>query len=406
MENNMVKINNEEILTVLAGLPSIYLYLSGFGLYFRIAAYLSYIIYPLCYCFGIIAYLRIINSKRNIFIIIAFFVFFVINYIFNPHFSIFALDTTSIETLILSDIVMMIFISIPGFLLSRTKLDYKVLFEDFYKLGMIISTLFLFLFFIIVFIHKDPFDYMNITYGVLPWILYVMAHSLKNRDLLFIFVSIIDVFFIIISGCRGAFVTVFVFILLTSIWMLKQNFNYRKLIILCCVIVGVVILIININDIILALYYMLSRFGFKSRSLELVLGLGYETGIGHYSDRASFQKQMIEQINVFGHGIYSDRSMVFSGVYAHNILLEWLLDFGIIIGGVLSLLFVLLSLRNVIYMFQSDNFPLVIIIASCISILCCKYMVSSSYLHSPEFWIMFGLSTSIYGNNMKSIKKE
>ena len=131
------------------------------------------------------------------------------------------------------------------------------------------------------------------------------------------------------------------------------------------------------------------------------MGLGYEQGLGHYNDRAAFQTVMIDNINLFGHGLYSDRSIAAPGVYAHNVILEWLIDFGIIFGTPLVIFFLYITIKNLFLLFRTNSHSTMVMIAMCISILCCKYMFSSSYLHAPEFWIVFGIYISIQENSLK-----
>ena len=163
------------------------------------------------------------------------------------------------------------------------------------------------------------------------------------------------------------------------------------------------IVLINFDSIISTLYYSLKGVGFNSRTLELYLGQGYEKTLNHYSDRAVLQIPLIKQFNLIGHGIYSDR-LILGGVYAHNLFVEWIYDFGLIIGSLLSIYFIWNVLSKCWIVFRTDIMSLKIILASCISVILCKYMVSSSYLHSPEFWYLLGLIINkkmCFGNILK-----
>ena len=254
----MVRISNEKLLTLLAGLSSIYLYFSGLGQYFQVVAYLKYIVYPLCYLFGIVAYIRTFKIKRNFIIFWAFVLIVLMNFALNVNFSKYAIITTSADTVLLSDIMLLLFISIPGYFLSMEDLKTEVLLSDFTRMGVLVCSLFTVYYVLVVFIYRIAFDYMNITYGVLPWLLFVLAFSFHNKKKLFLVLSIVDVVLILISGCRGAALTTLVFLFLVILWYIKDNFDYRKLLLVFVLLSGLIVVVLNFDTIMMSAYTSLS----------------------------------------------------------------------------------------------------------------------------------------------------
>lgn len=151
-----------------------------------------------------------------------------------------------------------------------------------------------------------------------------------------------------------------------------------------------ILILVNFDKVVSYVYFNLKNIGFTSRTLEMYLGLGYEKGLNHYSDRAVLQEPLMKNFNLLGHGIYGDRVLL-NGVYAHNVFIEWIYDFGVFGGGVICLCFIINIICKFKDLFIIDNKSSKILLASCISVMICKYMFSSSYLHAPEFWFLLGL---------------
>ncbi len=386
----MPRISNEKVLAILIGLPSLYLYLSGLGQFFSIFSIVKSFIYPIVYLFGLAAYQRTIKKKNNfIFILVVSFVI-IFTVLMNENITKYLIDTSSIQTIIISDLFLLYLVAFPAFFIAKETANFELLLEELYTIGYVIVTLFSITFFLLVFVYKVSFDYMNITYGAIPWLFFVSGYSMYNKKRVALIISFVSIAFIMISGCRGATVTTFLFGILLYISAIKNNFTAKKLVILLFLILIGIVVLVNLDTIISALYYSLKEIGFNSRTLELYLGLGYEKGLNHYSDRAVLQTPLIEDFNLLGHGIYSDRVLLV-GVYAHNVLIEWIYDFGFLIGGGLCLYFIGKIVSKCKVLFKTNRTSLRIILAACISVMVCKYMVSSSYLHAPEFWVLLGL---------------
>ncbi len=386
----MPRVSNEKLLAILIGLPSIYLYLSGIGQFFSAFSIIKIFIYPVVYLFGLVAYKRTINKKKNFIFVLCVSFIIIFSILMNENIAKYLIDTSSIQTIVISDLLLLYLIAFPAFFIAKEIFNFELLLKQLYTIGYVIVILFSTTFFLLTFVYKVSFDYMNITYGSIPWVFFVSGYSIYNKKRVASIISFVSIAFIMISGCRGAAVTTFLFGILLYISAVKNKFTAKKLVVLLLAIVIGVVIIINLDTIISNMYYSLKEIGFNSRTLELYLGLGYEKSLNHYSDRAVLQIPLIEKFNLLGHGIYSDRILL-DGVYAHNVLIEWIYDFGFLFGGLICFYFVRRIAKKFNILFKTKRGSLRIILAACIAVMLCKYMVSSSYLHSPEFWFLFGL---------------
>jgi O-antigen ligase len=105
---------------------------------------------------------------------------------------------------------------------------------------------------------------------------------------------------------------------------------------------------------------------------------------------------------IFGVGIYHDRILLATlmgaplseatGWYPHNLIIELLLQFGLILGGVMIVCFFLTIYRAVL---KSRNNDYLDILLSFIGFAFLPLLFSESYLRSGLFFILLGLSINV-----------
>ena len=143
--------------------------------------------------------------------------------------------------------------------------------------------------------------------------------------------SVILFLLILISGSRGPAIvlSLYYIIYLTLLSSNKKKFKT----VLSLIIVGVV-----------SVPMMLKYFDFSnSRTLNMISD---DSALTHMSERDYIYRMAENAISdspVLGHGIGADRSLW--GGYCHNIFLELSLHYGIIISGILTMLFVYIILK-------------------------------------------------------------
>lgn len=384
---------NEKLIALLLGLICIYIYISELSPYFVPLSVLRMLIYPIIYTLGVIGYFRSIKTKPNNLLLILFFIVFVIsNCIIYPRSFYYLIGEYENTNFILSDLFYIGFISIPIICLMRCQRDNTKLIKELNKIGNIIILLFIITFIVKILIFNDKIEYMNISYGVLPWILF----SFNNKRKIMVFIRMISILFIVVIGCRGAIFTVFAFY---AIYFCFERITLKKLIQLMIGLIAIFLVIINLNTIVQITYNYLKEIGFNSRTLELYLDISVEDGILHYSDREELQMPLIKQINAFGYGIYGDRDITSTHQYAHNIILELLIDFGMLLGGIFCICLLSLMINAFASLYRITDKNKRILICVSLSFLCCKYMFSASYLHLPEFWFFLSIIINNFRDN-------
>nr|WP_142380780.1 O-antigen ligase family protein [Staphylococcus hominis] len=192
-----------------------------------------------------------------------------------------------------------------------------------------------------------------------------------------------------ILGSRGAILCITVFIILKIMFLNGKN-KFYNLLIKVVVIVFVSLFIFNYKAILYELYLFLVNNNIESRTIQLFLSDEL-----YLSGRDSIYIVLIKYIiehPIMGFGIGGDRRIL-SGeaVYAHNILIEVIGNFGLLIG--LFVLFVLFTIiLYALFNFKGKNKTMIII---WLSIGFVHLFISSSYLIEMKFWIFIGLLINI-----------
>lgn len=240
--------------------------------------------------------------------------------------------------------------------------------------------------------YGESTNYMRMAYNVLLPVCLTGVVGVYEKRIIYQLIFWISLIAIFISGCRGAlFVGVCVYFSLLA----ATSTNIRRIskISFIVLILGI-IFIQNISQI----SNILSSVGFESRTIQKLT----DDSIFDSSGRDELRMVVLANIQQKGYwpqGLYSDRKITdqFWGeaVYVHNIILEFIVDFGIFLGIVLFI-----SLLSSIYKIakKSDTLPRTFLLLFATYSLT-KLMVSSSYLIEPSFYCMLGLMIAIYRYN-------
>lgn len=201
-------------------------------------------------------------------------------------------------------------------------------------------------------------------------------------------ITLFSIFIILALGSRGAIICIIVFFGLKMIRP-TTKMNFIRVFLYLITIFLSILTIMNLKRILMFIYGYFSDLGIKSRTLELFL-----LDINHLSGREQIYQNIKEEIllhPILGIGIGGDRRVNGGeGLYAHNLFLEVLSNFGIFFGGVL--LFILLCfILKAVFAKQIVIYHMAII---WISLGLVHLMVSSSYLMDINFWILLGLLTN------------
>ncbi len=275
------------------------------------------------------------------------------------------------------------FTCLPSLIYCDSIYDLKILKKIMIKASHIIAFFGLVLG-ILIFIGKASIGSysMSLSYYILvPSIIYldgIIDKFTFSKALLILMLLII----ILALGSRGPVLCLITFFILK---LLKKEKALKRstILVYCLIIVLLIFFIINFKNILNLLYNTLLYFGISSRTIQLFLKNGT-----YLSGRDIIYKNIINAIKespIFVLGLAGDR--VINGSYAHNLFIEIIADFGIVLGLIIS--FILLFIVSISIMKKSmGNYNIIIIWFSLGFV---NLMVSGSYLIDIKFWIFIGL---------------
>jgi len=292
---------------------------------------------------------------------------------------------TEIPSVYQSILAIFCFIVLPIFLITSDPLfDLKKCLNQFYKLSKICNILCIIAFICQLTNFGQTSEYMAFAYTTLPSALICIYFSFFYKDKIGEIISITTAVTLLFGGCRGALLTIIVFI--TFIFLFSKKSLLPKLFIGVSV---VIFFLISIDDLLVNLSNFLNNYGVQSR----IINFANADAISSDSGRELIWAKAISLTHIYGNGIFSDRVLlghILNSTYCHNWVLEFLFDFGYLFGGLLVITIVLLYTRLSFskHVYTDAYFKFILIYG--ISMLLAKYSVSGSYLQSYDLAFAFG----------------
>ena len=164
----------------------------------------------------------------------------------------------------------------------------------------------------------------------------------------------IDILVIVVLGSRGALMGIPIFFIVLLAAGCNRK-DYRLVSIL--MIVVLVMLVLYLKPMLNLAKAVLSRLGWDSRTVDLFL----DGNITYHKTRDPFYDSMRKVILTnpfFVYGIGGERQFL-NGAYAHNIIYELLIDFGVILGSAAVLVLLYLTVRTIVAaVAQGDSFSI------------------------------------------------
>lgn len=307
-------------------------------------------------------------------------IYFVALFIFILNYVLFNENWIYLKTIIFP----LFFTGLPSFIYAYSIRDWDVLTEVMEKtagITFVVGTLIGILVFA-GYASVGTYSMSLSYYMLLPAIIYM--NEFMEKTSFKSGVALLISFLVILSlGSRGAIMCIGVFIILKSL-RFQGSITYIRVVTYLIIFSIIVIGFIFLNEILGYIYNFLLGHGIQSRNLRLFL----EGGV-RLSGRDSIYNSVFREIlnNPFlGIGLAGDRLIV-GGSYAHNIFIEILADFGVIIGSFIIVALLYIIIKSLIFK-DVKTYNMVII---WLSIGFVSLFVSGSYLTDFKFWIMLGL---------------
>ncbi|WP_066686308.1 O-antigen ligase family protein [Christensenella intestinihominis] len=312
--------------------------------------------------------------------------------------------------LVLQDYILNLFSRIlPAYFFARYVTDYSELLRCL-KPYIYISLIYVC---IAAWVGLEPLEYMGFSYNILIPTCVALSYALLKKEYINWLWAIILMISILLMGARAAFLCSVIYIAAILVMKFKEMGLFKTIVVLAVIAFGVFILLYYMDRILYALYSAMP----SSRTLKL---LYYDdlldlSGRNVYYDKAFFA---IAEDPLKFRGLLGDRFLmttstdpnVIFGSYAHNMELEFTIQFGVIPAIVVFFVLfycLILSVKKATIL-QSKDFNIIYCMFWVTTLV--RLQISGSYLTTSNLWIAIGLMVSVLhlqkNKNRKWIRHE
>lgn len=238
--------------------------------------------------------------------------------------------------------------------------------------------------------YTTRWDYQYFGIQLAPLLLISFANYLKCKKLSDFLISLIGLAFTFLGGRQSLIIVILGYFLLYYLHLNKTKKIYFLTSIIFVLIFGIVIYRPIISF--LSEKISLENPTYGKALMSLINGELFDASNRTYIYQKSFELIMNNGIKI--NGFFGDRYLLQNSgqytswiAYAHNLFLEIYLDFGLLVGSLISLLFIV----NVIVRFSVDHGERKILAAIIFLVSFIRLLVSSSFLIEGLFFIYLGL---------------
>lgn len=372
----------EIFISILLFLPMLNSYFSQILKIFSLPT-ITPIIYIVMYSVSLVSYLISIIKKpvKTLIAITLSLLFSFYSLIINPELFSFFFNRGLAD----SNFTIFLFLCLPFLLLFDKDTDINYLLKTLRVFSII--TIILFILTILLemyFVKSRLINYMTINYLALPSIFVLFHCAIREKNKLIISLVVFGMIFIVIGGTRGALLTLIMFLILYFFLLQGNLIPVGKITFLFVFLTLFIFFIVGFEQIISLINTILLKLNFQSRIVRsLVTGEFLDS-----SGRNDLYSTLISNFNLQGCGLFGDWYLV--GIYSHNWIVETIITFGVIFGSIIIFLILTAVIVKYYNTRKASNVTLMFFVVWLISLLLSKFLLSTSYILSSEFWFLLG----------------
>jgi len=249
-------------------------------------------------------------------------------------------------------------------------------------------------------IFKDPAYDMVYSYLIMVPIIILLYKNYNKLSILDSILILIGLFSIVAIGSRGPILSIILFSTTLIFVYSFQNRNKLKTIIISFLgFVTVTLGFVYFKELLYRVNILLINFGINSRTMYSLMNsnLDFLSGRGYIYE---LTVQKIFEKPIIGYGLAGDRIFL-NGTYPHNIFLEVLSQFGIIIGFTIIIIFIFYWINGVLLNRNKEERDIAILF---FGIGLVQLFISGSYISSSNFWLFMAICISSVHFKKNNIK--
>ena len=234
-------------------------------------------------------------------------------------------------------------------------------------------------------------DNMYAAYNILPHVTLLLWNSLNRFNILHIVFMIVGVLFLLSCGTRGPLVCLAFFGIIYFIFFMNFKFAFLiKGIILS--IAGIMLLFLH--EIISYMAFMFTGLNLSTRILDKIISGELGNDSGRSSIKIYFYKILDNSDSITGMGYFA--SQRFGYIYPHDIILDFQLSYGYVLGDILLEGICCLCVLAIYYSKTKHERCMIIMMFSFTII---KLFLSSTFLTEMFFYALIGYCCKILLDN-------
>ena len=300
-----------------------------------------------------------------------------------------------------SELLYLFIFALPALLVASAARDWDLVVDKLIKIAPLIVAMAFYAWYLVGFRTwgDDSMNYMTLSYHVLTAGCICLAVSFTGVKPVYWIATLAFLFIMIGSGCRGALVCVFLFIVLLLIRQISvcphsKTSRFIK--------IGFILLMVSLPTLYMTVFRnvanIFEQIGINSRVIESLRDNEFLSSNSRDNIRNAVLKGISD--NPFGYGLYGDRYVTIKyyeegSEYAHNILFEFLADYGVFLGPILLLVIIYLCYKC-FHIYKGTNTGLALLFLVPDGFL--KLFFSNSYLTDFLFFVFIGFLLSLNKN--------
>lgn len=294
-------------------------------------------------------------------------------------------------SLLLENAVWAMIICLPLGIYMYSISNKGIFYKLFIKSSLIMSIL---LFLSIVFNEKDISYSMPFSYALLVPTLFHINEFFERGRKIYLCISLIEIISIILFGSRGALISIAFFLILKFI--LNEKNLIKKISVIFIILITLIIIYFNFDRLGMVILEYLAEKGYYSRTLYLLFSNRITYDSGRF-EIFKYYLNLVKQKPFLGWGVLG--GWIKKGSGPHNMLIEVLLAFGVIVGGLINLLLLLSQFRIFFVKDKKTRDLLAIYMSICIVL----FFVSGNVLQKPNLFIFLVLVLSSFNHRKRKI---
>ena len=188
------------------------------------------------------------------------------------------------------------------------------------------------------------FDDMNRAYQILPNVLLALNYAFKNKSVMTWICSGIGLFYCLSMGTRGPIIILLSYLFVKMIQ--SSSFNKNSKVIVGISIVGIGFYFLNTNVYLSSLVFLrnlIMKMGLSSRVVDMAIKGTTTTYLSGRDTLYEIVLQKISERPILGYGVYGEWPWIQWN--AHNMALELMVHYGVILGSLLLLWLIVLTIK-------------------------------------------------------------